>query len=195
MFTTQVKVRVHVDQIGELIEQTSEMIPNSSNTLNGFQLTTALNNSWTEIYRYWVFFPILVLRCFTALITCSSRNRLCVIHPGTDGLHFRRQQSHEIFTHVAWRLRLCDGARIAWRCGGGRRSWVTLSTWVNDLLLDPPWKTLIQLIELITRHLSLAKKFQGLRLSQQAQGRHLNTIRDMIGKSETREKHQTYIST
>jgi hypothetical protein len=59
---------------------------------------------------------------------------------------------------------------------GGRRSWVTLSTLVNDLLLDPPWKTLIQLIELITRHLSLAKKFQGLRLSRQAQGRHLNTI-------------------
>ena len=77
VFTTQVKVRVHVDQIGELIIQTSEMIPNSSNTLNGFQLTTALNNSWTEIYRYWVFFPILVLRCFTALITCSSRNKLC----------------------------------------------------------------------------------------------------------------------
>ena len=77
VFTTQVKVRVHVDQIGELIIQTSEMIPNSSNTLNGFQLTTALNNSWTEIYIYWVFFPILVLRCFTALITCSSRNKLC----------------------------------------------------------------------------------------------------------------------
>ena len=35
VFTTQVKVRVHVDQIGELIVQTSEMIPNSSNTLNG----------------------------------------------------------------------------------------------------------------------------------------------------------------
>ena len=77
VFTTQVKVRVHVDQIGELIVQTSEMIPNSSNTLNGCQLITALNNSWTEIYRYWVFFPILVLRCFTALITCSSRNKLC----------------------------------------------------------------------------------------------------------------------
>ena len=49
---------------------------------------------------------------------------------------------------------------------------------VNDLLLDPPGKapiqlielltrhlsnTLVQLIELLTRHLSLAKKFLGLR--------------------------------
>ena len=45
VFTTQVKVRVHVDQIGELIVQTSEMIPNSSKTFDGFQLTTALSNS------------------------------------------------------------------------------------------------------------------------------------------------------
>ena len=45
VFTTQVKVRVHVDQVGELIVQTSEMIPNSSKTFDGFQLTTALNNS------------------------------------------------------------------------------------------------------------------------------------------------------
>ena len=32
VFTTQVKVRVHVDQVGELIEQTSEMVPKSSMT-------------------------------------------------------------------------------------------------------------------------------------------------------------------
>ena len=32
VFTTQVKVRVHVDQVGELIEQTSEMVPTSSMT-------------------------------------------------------------------------------------------------------------------------------------------------------------------
>ena len=34
---------------------------------------------------------------------------------------------------------------------------------VNDLLLDPPWKALIQLVEFITRHLSLVTKFEGLK--------------------------------
>ena len=160
VFTTQVKVRVHVDQIGELIVQISG---------RAAQHAQQLNSNVGVL-------PICLITLQWPLYNLLTKQNVA-FHPRTDGLHSWSLLPDEACAHIARRLRLCDGARIAWR--RRRRSWVRLSATVlcvNDLLLDPPGKApvqlielltrhlstaLVQLIELLTRHLSLAKKFLG----------------------------------
>ena len=146
VFTTQVKVRVHVDQIGELIVQ----ISGRCTTCTTIELKSGCSS---HLFNHTI---------YTMYNLLTKQN--VAVHPRTDGLHSWSLLPDEACAHIARRLRLCDGARIAWR--RRRRSWVRLSTTilcVNDLLLDPPWKALIQLVEFITRHLSLVTKFEGLR--------------------------------